>query len=309
MERPKGKKEVPCRELSIAEINLMKDSFDGAYAKRNRTLFMLGLFTGYRIAELLSLRLADVCNITIQDKTINAQVFERVTVASKYMKGKKSARSVILSDMARALLYDYIYDWPLIYSYYPSTHKKLEKVRLTQKELDTITRKNKVIELQNQVNALLGKKEKPLFPVQETKLQEFSMFLFPSRSGRRNVTRLENGEVNMSDRYTQLSTRQASREYLRTYQKCGFANVGNGSLATHSTRKTFCYELQKVHGNDLVTISRSMGHATVNSTMSYMKNNNLQIDTGILKLYNEMKLQEEEKKELNELVMTLPDYT
>ena len=49
-----------CRPLTDPEIALVSRSFGGTYALRDRAWFILGLKTGFRIAELLSLRVGDV---------------------------------------------------------------------------------------------------------------------------------------------------------------------------------------------------------------------------------------------------------
>jgi len=65
---------------------------------RNRTLFLLGCATGYRISELCSLRIRDVLNEA-------GSVNQLVTVARRNMKGRKTSRTVLLSSAAcRALL-------------------------------------------------------------------------------------------------------------------------------------------------------------------------------------------------------------
>ena len=48
------------RPLDNSEIRLVSACFDGTFASRNRGLFMLGVSTGGRISELLSLRIGDV---------------------------------------------------------------------------------------------------------------------------------------------------------------------------------------------------------------------------------------------------------
>ena len=48
------------RPLDNQEIRLVSDCFDGTFEARNRGIFMLGVSTGGRISELLSLRVADV---------------------------------------------------------------------------------------------------------------------------------------------------------------------------------------------------------------------------------------------------------
>jgi site-specific recombinase XerD len=41
-------------------MNLVSRSFSGTFAKRNRALFILGIRSGFRLSELLSLRVGDV---------------------------------------------------------------------------------------------------------------------------------------------------------------------------------------------------------------------------------------------------------
>ena len=48
------------RPLNNNEIRLVAASFDGTYEARNRGLFMIGVSTGGRISELLSLQIGDV---------------------------------------------------------------------------------------------------------------------------------------------------------------------------------------------------------------------------------------------------------
>ena len=48
------------RPLDNNEIRKVADSFDGVFATRNRGLFVLGISTGGRISELLSLKVEEV---------------------------------------------------------------------------------------------------------------------------------------------------------------------------------------------------------------------------------------------------------
>ena len=48
------------RPLDNQEIVLVSACFDGTFEARNRGLFMLGVSTGGRISELLSLQIGDV---------------------------------------------------------------------------------------------------------------------------------------------------------------------------------------------------------------------------------------------------------
>jgi integrase len=49
-----------CRPLTEAEVALVRQSFGGRYARRDRALFLLGVKSGFRISELLALRVGDV---------------------------------------------------------------------------------------------------------------------------------------------------------------------------------------------------------------------------------------------------------
>jgi integrase len=49
-----------CRPLTAEEVELVQQSFGGVYAERDQALFLLGVKSGFRISELLSLRVGDV---------------------------------------------------------------------------------------------------------------------------------------------------------------------------------------------------------------------------------------------------------
>jgi site-specific recombinase XerD len=68
----------------------------GKFALRDRALFVLGIRTGYRISELLSLMVRDVFQ--------NGNVADYVYVARGKMKNKKEGRKVILHPEAKAAL-------------------------------------------------------------------------------------------------------------------------------------------------------------------------------------------------------------
>ncbi len=48
------------RPLTDSEVHQVSNSFRGRFAHRDRTLFVLGIKTGLRISELLSLTVGDV---------------------------------------------------------------------------------------------------------------------------------------------------------------------------------------------------------------------------------------------------------
>jgi integrase len=85
-----------CRPLTDDEVNTVSRSFSGTFAKRNKALFVVGVRTGFRISELLSLRVGDVQQ--------HGKVAESITVQRRHMKKKTEGRTVHLHPDARAAL-------------------------------------------------------------------------------------------------------------------------------------------------------------------------------------------------------------
>ena len=74
------------RPLDNAEIRKVSDAFDGIFAVRNRSLFMLGVSVGGRISELLALKVNDVWQ---NGKPVKDLLFDRNIV-----KGSEVSRAV-----------------------------------------------------------------------------------------------------------------------------------------------------------------------------------------------------------------------
>jgi integrase len=94
--RVKGEHMTGSRPLNQNEVTVVTTSFSGAFALRDKALFILGLKTGFRISELLSLKVKDVWK--------DGQVVKAVSVARKAMKGKTACRSLPLHEDARAAI-------------------------------------------------------------------------------------------------------------------------------------------------------------------------------------------------------------
>jgi integrase len=91
-----------CRALTDSEVALVSQSFGGTYATRDRALFVLGVKSGFRISELLSLTVGDVWQ--------HGQFLDRVAVRRRHMKGKHQGRSVPLHPAAKAALAAWLMD-------------------------------------------------------------------------------------------------------------------------------------------------------------------------------------------------------
>ena len=89
-----------CRPLSDEEVDVIAKSFGGQFADRDRALFLLGVKSGFRISELLSLRLADVLQA--------GRIVDRVTVQRRNMKKKTEGRTVLLHPEAKAALAEWV---------------------------------------------------------------------------------------------------------------------------------------------------------------------------------------------------------
>ena len=84
------------RPLDNDEIRLVSACFEGIFEARNRGLFMLGVSTGGRISELLSLRIADVWQ---NQKPVSDLLYDRSIV-----KGGEVSRAVpVNTDGMRAI--------------------------------------------------------------------------------------------------------------------------------------------------------------------------------------------------------------
>ena len=90
------------RPLDNNEIQQVADCFDGIFAIRNRSLFVLGVSTGGRISELLSLKVEDVWQ---NDAPVTDLLFDRNIV-----KGGEVSRAVPVNTDGREAI-ETLMDW------------------------------------------------------------------------------------------------------------------------------------------------------------------------------------------------------
>lgn len=88
---------MPSRPLNEAEITQVLDALP---TLRDKTLFYLGIKTGFRISELLSLCVSDV--------SVSGEIRDTLTVRRCNMKGKRSSRTVPLHPGAKVILKQYV---------------------------------------------------------------------------------------------------------------------------------------------------------------------------------------------------------
>lgn len=91
---------IGCRPLSPEECRRIEAAFLGDYEHRDRCLFVLGYTTGFRISELLALRVRDVLD--------GPRIADLVRVPRRAMKGRKRSRSARLAPAARPVLLEWM---------------------------------------------------------------------------------------------------------------------------------------------------------------------------------------------------------
>ena len=86
--------------MTDEEVREVSRSFWGEHARRDKALFLLGVRSGFRISELLSLRLRDVWQA--------GRLVDRVAIERRHMKKKLEGRTVLLHPEAKAALADWL---------------------------------------------------------------------------------------------------------------------------------------------------------------------------------------------------------
>ena len=89
-----------CRPFTAKEVQRIVDHFDGPFAKRDKAVFLLGIKSGFRISELLSLRIGEVLQ--------HGRIVDRITIQRRSMKGRIEGRTILLHPSAKAALAEWI---------------------------------------------------------------------------------------------------------------------------------------------------------------------------------------------------------
>lgn len=92
------------RNISQDELKRLLNALRGPYALPVKVIIFIGILTGFRIQEILYIRLSYVL-------TIDGEIKQYLTVPARYMKRKKEARTVFLPEVLRAILKEYIDDY------------------------------------------------------------------------------------------------------------------------------------------------------------------------------------------------------
>lgn len=88
---------IGCRPLEDKEIDQVLDALEfKPSGTRDRALFVLGITSGFRVSELLSLKIRNVTN----HGTLNSHI----RIPRSRMKGRKASRSAVIAPMVRPYL-------------------------------------------------------------------------------------------------------------------------------------------------------------------------------------------------------------
>lgn len=87
---------IKCRALTDAEVIAVATELN----LRDKCLFLLGCYTGFRIAEL--------CSIYVKDVAQFGGILTHVTVQKRFMKGNKASRRVPINPIVRPYLLELI---------------------------------------------------------------------------------------------------------------------------------------------------------------------------------------------------------
>ena len=83
-----------CRPLTKKEVPLITGVMDGKWSLRNRAIIWIGISTGYRVNEIVTLRIKDVM--------FNGEVKKEIIREPKHLKGNARSRNKRLFAPARA---------------------------------------------------------------------------------------------------------------------------------------------------------------------------------------------------------------
>lgn len=141
---------IGTRPLTDEEINKCLDSFFGhKYDIRNKAMFILGLNTGFRISEILSLKIKDV-------KPFN-DITDYLTVQRKNMKNKKQSRTVVLNETCKKYLKEYLENFEKLFSVQPKPEFYLFKSQKGENRPISTRQGNEILYFIYDDNKLTGK--------------------------------------------------------------------------------------------------------------------------------------------------------
>lgn len=217
---------IGCRSLTENEINSIIGEFEKSdhpkkekHSQRDIIIARIGLCCGYRISEILSLKVKDCFHEDGKPRDI-------IQVARRNMKGGKVS-------------------------------KKLKK---GQKQ---------------KVKNVSGR-DVPVSDELKGYLSQYYQFL----------SSLDRNSPEEPLCYSSKTNEALQvKPYIMLLQRTCKKLKIDGKVSTHAFRKTFCNNIHKKLGNDILKTSNAMGHKSIKSTQSYINVNHDEIQSAIKNLY------------------------
>ena len=242
-----------CKPLTREQYAKVRGAFRGRWRLRDLALFETGISCGFRISELLTLQLQDVCS--------SGQIGEEVTIDRQNLKGGKTKAGLAKADTIEST----VWLWG-----------DMLAVELAAEDVERRAVRRQVDRL---AKALIGRKVSnvrsrtmPLSPAARAALADL-LGLMDSRGLQHPATPLF---ATLSGRA--LTRYQSYRILKDAYARAGLPRTGYG---THTLRKTFAQwlmeELERqatagdAVGNTLQLLQQALGHCRIDSTVKYIE--------------------------------------
>lgn len=136
------------RSLTDSEIQKCLNGFEGRFQLRNQALFVLGLNSGFRISELLSLKIKDVMPYN--------EIADYITVQRKNVKKKTQGQTVVVNDVTKKYLKNYLDQFESIFDYPISKDYYLFKSQIGQNKAICTKQGENILKATYRINELTG---------------------------------------------------------------------------------------------------------------------------------------------------------
>jgi integrase len=252
------------------------------FCSRDHAIFEIGIHCGYRISEILSLRIKDVAFFK-EGKF--SHILPSVNVEARFMKGKKGVkknRTVMLHERVRQILRDYIENWSEIYH----TNQYLREMQPNY----------------------------PLFPSQmhrntQPLARRAHSDKWRDADGRPEQPRVSKMAAHRVGEYRNLETGKVEEIWVSSISDRGVAQIFKeifsllriNSSGTHFMRKTFSTAVYEDSGKDLSVLKTALGHKNISSTISYLNVDGKMVDKLVMNLdFSKIPEERKPKQEIKE---------
>jgi site-specific recombinase XerD len=264
------------------------NTFSGTHKIRNQTILVLGCLTGFRISEMLSLRIKDIY--------VEGVILDHAYIKKANVKKQTEGKSIPLNNFAKDTLLKLVNDLhdsgytskdsPIFVNkrgYKPPANKEIAP-RINSQAMEKLLAKIKDLNTKL-IPIKTNNMEGSSVPLNDFAKSVLSRLIHDlHRRGLKDddvpIFISQKGEVKA------IAPSTAWRVIKNAAFKCGVY----GAIGTHSMRKTFAKAMNDYYGGDLVKVQQAMRHKKIDSTASYIQFDQKEINDGILNLDYELTL-------------------